>query len=559
MAEYKGEPSIRQFICFPDQEELIPLGAARLTEFRVMIHYESGLIGNCWSRARSLPRPEDFLEFEHVLSDMSRLGWTAGHATWVAVDELGLNLEIIDHSLAEVSAWNIDAHLATTIASFAAKLSPSELAARRDELAGAARSRLQGALDSFMAALDPEILAIVGNGKSVLASRYNYFAAGDPILRRNRLQGWRSFPLAFNYRTEPLPPNTLINALSRGIDEGVPLIPIIQQRTTVGKSAARALLGCPPDAAISPWKCNLKRMGELLELLEPAFWPKSAADWTTLHIAVHGLQDLLKHADHEGLLRRWLNDIARDGWPVWSDRDALETAFIVIGETLRAAFEVGVSRTGSAMTAVRTAALESLGLKSFATVVRLARAWETAFLNEQERVVMESIAASGSEWPMPLKSFSTEERTIHGLDTAAHLYMEGRAMSHCVGSYVGACLSGNNQIWSVRTLSGERCSTLSTSFEGGRDGSVYITQHKGPENSRPDAISEAAAEALVAHLNGMRGELIDYHAWRLLANRNYKNGFDNRMELQITEAALRTAAPKLLMAVRNCRPSLVLL
>jgi hypothetical protein len=547
--------AIRSFLCFPDQDELVPRGAARLVDFRVLIAYESGMVGSFWSRARSLPRPEEFLEFDHVLQDMSRLGWTTGHATQVAVEELGLNLEAIDHSLDDVSAWNVEAHLASALASLAITSSPGEVAARREGLADAARSRLSAALTSFMAGLDPEILAIVGDGRPVLPSHYNYFAAGDPILRRNRLQGWRTFPLAFRYRTEPLPLSLTVSALSRAIDAGDPLVPTLANRAKVSQAAARAVLCAPPDAAIDPWHCNLNQMGQTLDLVEPAFRPKTGSDWRALHAIARELRNFLRGEKDGGLLRRWLNDIARDGWSVWAGEDAHARGLMVIHETLRGAIEVGVGRTGAPYSAVRQAAFDILGRKRFASAVRLGEAWEEAFQREQDRVVFEDAAASGVQWPVPLATFSTEERTIHAIDTPEGLYTEGTAMNHCVGSYIGECLAGRNQIWSVRTLSGERRSTLATYFAVGKDGAAFVSQHNGPGNSKPDAVSEAAANALVAQLQTMQKELDEFHAWRVSANRKHIDEFANRTGLRISEAALRVAAPELLATVLACRPA----
>jgi len=42
--------------------------------------------------------------------------------------------------------------------------------------------------------------------------------------------------------------------------------------------------------------------------------------------------------------------------------------------------------------------------------------------------------------------------TFHELTTSANLQVEGRVMSHCVGSYVKRCLSGQESVWSLRAL-----------------------------------------------------------------------------------------------------------
>ncbi|MBC8081833.1 MAG: PcfJ domain-containing protein [Hymenobacter sp.] len=91
---------------------------------------------------------------------------------------------------------------------------------------------------------------------------------------------------------------------------------------------------------------------------------------------------------------------------------------------------------------------------------------------------------------------STEDRVrITQLHTFEHLIAEGRALNHCVASYVGSCLKGRCGIFSV-TIDGARALTLEVSQ------SYVIVQARGKHN-RPMTADErfwVAKWATKAHL-----------------------------------------------------------
>ena len=66
-------------------------------------------------------------------------------------------------------------------------------------------------------------------------------------------------------------------------------------------------------------------------------------------------------------------------------------------------------------------------------------------------------------WFKPVKA--SNSIIIEPLCSSAELREEGANMHHCVGGYDRECLTGRTQIFSVRTVEGERLSTLQLSVQ----------------------------------------------------------------------------------------------
>ena len=84
------------------------------------------------------------------------------------------------------------------------------------------------------------------------------------------------------------------------------------------------------------------------------------------------------------------------------------------------------------------------------------------------------------------------------LCTSEALAEEGRAMSHCVGSYSSVCISGNSRIFSLRS-GGKRLATLQLSSNG--DGTLRIEQLRGQCNAAPSKMAESMGKAVLARAN----------------------------------------------------------
>ena len=119
LAKPDARSGVKQFLVFPDVQELLPAKTIRLIDFRILIEFESGLIGSFHTARRQIPDPTEFLDLDHVLQGMSQKYQTAGYASQVAVDEYGLDVEILDYRFQRISDWSTEQHLAAALANLA--------------------------------------------------------------------------------------------------------------------------------------------------------------------------------------------------------------------------------------------------------------------------------------------------------------------------------------------------------------------------------------------------------------------------------------------------------
>jgi hypothetical protein len=108
---------------------------------------------------------------------------------------------------------------------------------------------------------------------------------------------------------------------------------------------------------------------------------------------------------------------------------------------------------------------------SIDTVRALSGVWHEA--------VALSDPATNSPLPAPWRGpAKIGDINILPLNSAAEIAAEGRAMYHCVGSYVGKVLCGESYLYSARN--GSRLATIEVRH---RNGHVWIEQMRGPCNA----------------------------------------------------------------------------
>ena len=88
--------------------------------------------------------------------------------------------------------------------------------------------------------------------------------------------------------------------------------------------------------------------------------------------------------------------------------------------------------------------------------------------------------------------------TINELTTSAQMYVEGRIMHHCAGSYVKNCASGEKSVWSLRALdldaaeeNQEQAHVLTIAIENKRK---TVSQYAGKYNLKPFSKKHIAKE-----------------------------------------------------------------
>lgn len=539
-------PAVRRFVVFPDQPDLVPSGASRLTPFQCLIAFESGVIAHFVTQRRDIPSAEEYRELDFVIRDMSRYGWTPGHATQVAVDEYGFDLELVDSAFERLQDWMLELHLAAALTNLVL-LQESESPGRvRGALREAASARLNDALADFVRHLDQNIVDRLGRTTPILPSHYNYFGAGDPSIRRNRLQANENLPIVFRYFTDHSQPSPLVSALSRAVDDGSSLTDTLRRRAGMSTAVARSVLSCPVEVVIRPWKWDLGNMAKFVAMIEPAFRPKTTDQWIGLHDVSRTLVKSLKLSDKSEALKRWLNDAASDEFQLRDDANDRLLSMSILVEMVDAVAEVAAEHYDGDINLLRDTVLNALSRKRLHSALASARSWQAAFEREQEIYVSKNLQSSGIEWPAPVTAFRTEDRVMMPILTPEDLFLEGTTMRHCVGTYANSCACGDIQIWSVRTLTEERCSTLATKFDDEAGRIIDIVQHHSRDNGPPDQDSAKAAIALCEFLTKDEQDFSEFHTWRNLQPRRTENLSVHLPIQQISRAAVVAAVPELL-------------
>jgi hypothetical protein len=547
---------VKQFLVFPDVQELLPRKSVRLIDFRVLIEFDSGLIGSFRTARRQIPNSEEFLDLDVVLQGMSANFQTAGYASQVAVDNYGLDVEILDYRFQVVADWSTEQHLAAALSNLVD--CHSNIMERRSTLLDSARQRLQSGLARFINGLDTEILSRLESAETFVPSEYNYFAAGNPILRRNRLQGHSIFGLVFRNFTDHTPPNLLLSALTRAVDAGKSLVSVLCQREKLSPAVAKLILKCPTEVLLEPWRKDIHLLGQLLSILEPAFRPKSDLEW----ISLHGCAKTLKHALHLDLagpvFRRWLNDAAQSQYGLWADAQERDLVCLIIVEMIQSVADLVTNRMrrnedcGAIRDKVRDALWDHLGQKRFGTALGMAKAWQRSFEREQEKLASEKMVSSGIRWPAVVESFTTPTRIVTPLVTPEDLYFEGLAMRHCVATYTRMSARGEVQIWSVRDHDKARRTTLATWFLDEDGKVVRVMQHHAQGNGSADPESVKAASALIQHLTSDEADFSTYHAWRKSRQHAADEFNVQKLTYQIASMAVKAAVPDLLEVGVRC-------
>lgn len=548
----KTEDILAHYVVFPDRLDLVPAGAARLTGFRVLLGFSSGIIAQGIVAARTPPSMDDLAPLEPILLRGIRESQTLGYMSQCARDDLGLEIDLFDAPFQAIGEWDIEHTLDAAMVTWPVS-SVGELRQRRHEAEAAAHIRLSSVIAEFVRWLDTDILALLDDDKAIIPSHYNYLAAGEPVLRRNRVQARTSFPLVFRNFVDHKPSAIRHGFLSRAVDEGRPLAKMLVDRLRVSPSVARAILHCPPDSLLGVWDRDLEFLGRIVDALEPAWRPTTSDQWNDLHEWTSALRHVLELPTDSEAFRAWLNDGARAGFPRNVGGTDLIRALRLIEDFVTTTARV-VRRHNHIVYQERNdiagQVLARLGRRRLFNVVTLAQGWHEAYAGVTE-ANPSNTGGKTEDWPVPLERFETADRIVLAITNERDLWQEGEAMNHCVATYSERCATGRIQIWSIRDHDLKRCSTLATLILDSAGRVVELQQNQANGNSRPDELSHMAALALREELVTRYKELEDYHAWR---NRQAKiplkrDGSD--AAVLRGEAALQAVAPEFLAEMRR--------
>lgn len=518
---------IRQILIFPDTPHLVTRSARRLTPFRILLELRNGLVSHLVVSQRTPPDLKALAAAAPTLIEAERCGYPLTHATDLLHSRHGIPAEVIDSPFGETCNWNVEPLVSSCLAEESSNRKAGELAAFRRQLLDETHSSLRQRMDRFIAGLDAECIERLGNGESLRPSRYNYLAAGDARLRRNRRQAAQLFPWLLGNLLWRDNLSTLAGRIRRSIDAGEPLIGELACRFNVSPSAIKAMKHCSLELLNGSWHGDIRRLAWALESITPEFRPRTPQAWQRMGGVVEAIERVTGASMDSQQNRLWLAAAAKRNFelPLIGDAAALTTGLADMRNALREVLALRVSghadwhagwlnRNPAVASAIEQVIRRLLGHIEFARLLEIVRRWQDAFRRQIAADSEENALIRGLTWRAPLEEFRTGDRVISPLLSAAELIEEGQKMEHCVGSYISDCRMGRLQIWSVRDTLGQRRSTLATRFE--RESSVWratISQHRARLNEKPDPSSYAAARELLKILNTRQAEMQPFREW----------------------------------------------
>jgi hypothetical protein len=150
---------------------------------------------------------------------------------------------------------------------------------------------------------------------------------------------------------------------------------------------------------------------------------------------------------------------------------------------------------------------------NLAQALEASRRWhEETSQRSQEQ---DFFARHGIEWKEEIKNWGLlitmkiGELTFEALNSGEKLYVDGKIMHHCVGSYSGAVISGRSRIYSI-SQDEKRIATIELNKPGVRTGRDIndlrgfqwaVAQLKGPCNARPATHVWTAANKFLKEIN----------------------------------------------------------
>ena len=152
----------------------------------------------------------------------------------------------------------------------------------------------------------------------------------------------------------------------------------------------------------------------------------------------------------------------------------------------------------------------ALGKPMLCQLVEASINWHTA-LNVATAALDETVDSRqaepqfrNAEWPsLLIEPALVDDIYFHGLTSRTELWSEGRAMQHCVSTYVPFCMGGIHILSARRD--GQRLATLTIERKSSCQEEWALTELQGPNNEVADPDTKRAATKLVKKLNS--GEL----------------------------------------------------
>ena len=343
----------------------------------------------------------------------------------------------------------------------------------------------------FVSHMQPDALRIIRSMGLTRAEYGMLLASSDPILGLRARQMFQSYPaLSLFCAWENL------EKFTEALNGGESMLGYMSQSLMVSKTVVRRFHGLTPQRVFGRMERMLsfrQTLPFLAELPQP-LRPLSKTDFVVAMTVCE-------------LTRGWMKPEAVRAFTKGIDgplgKDARMPGLVGIQDVEQSLMRL----VGDKVTAAHLCAMSLGGL------VRLNEAW-----HRMHREATMSVAVSdtgedyNSEWK-PLLGGHPELKNavVVELNSPSALLEEGAAMGHCVAGYVDACRMARSRIFSVRSATGARLSTL----EVGRNGKkLVVRQHQAQQNRKPCKQAMVAVQELLSQIR--RGTVESIMDWPVL-------------------------------------------
>ena len=384
---------------------------------------------------------------------------------------------------------------------------------------------------------------------------YNYFTAGDPILKRRRIQAISAFPwmapfvMEYWHGLQKFSSSTNFDhalsspafchwgqQLSEAVDAGRPLISTAATLFRVNEEVIEWSTGRPIIFQAPP---SLRRINDLLRVLsfiKRENRPNNTSCWFNLRATLRlfvlgfrfcvddghnrnhaynddeGIAELLAMPNMQQILRKRFEELNQRKSSIFKAQDWLFSHFCVAEDFLATLCDAVKARY------VDDKDTESTEIARSSTILMAWQAEHT--LRDIANIswrwyceLREELALSRDDsdvvWPIALeKPFEFDELRIVQMANYQQLNEEVRTM-HCDAfRYVNFYLLGTSQLFSIRNSDNVRLSTLELKsnlsdcdVDIGFQSHIEIASHHGFNKSKPSDLCKKAATALIGFLN----------------------------------------------------------
>lgn len=363
---------------------------------------------------------------------------------------------------------------------------------------------------TFNDTLDQDVVALLGTEPILSfddAVAYNNLIHPIGRIESYRRQAMQTFPLlrdAFCRVTDEY----RYQRLQRNVDSGNPLLPVLSDFFRCQLPVVRFLVGKEFELVGEEWRPQLDQLVDLLGMLKPGYWPKTAEDWehcTRWLLPVFTALGDLRNREYPEILAGCLNELAKEGYVRIPARLEKHGVTLIDLTTIRD-FEKTLREWSAEVGTVHSTASEALWQYSILKIAVLSHRWHEWLvrrMEEQEAAVDEAEVASFG-WPTFIsKPWHYNQHTVVPLNFPWALHEEGRNMKHCVGTYVSQCRYFGSHIFSLRgSATGLPLSTVELLIDerSGSKNEIVVVQHRAQGNATPTTACEQTLQEFLRYL-----------------------------------------------------------